>query len=105
MTTDDGMDVVVTETPSTTIARQAAEIERLREKLADVTSKPFAYCTEPRSEILARQQAEIERLRGLLRESICPPPSTEPVLTKKVIEGFVIWAKDYERRVREALGE
>ena len=65
MTTDDGMDVVVTETPSATIARQAAEIERLRAELDD--QRKDTVCDEQRiADLMAdvqRQGLEIERLR------------------------------------------
>ena len=63
MTTDDGMDVVVTETPSATIARQAAEIERLSLALANAKISFDAI-----DATLAERDAEIERLRGELED-------------------------------------
>ena len=60
MTTDDGMDVVVTETPSATIARQAAEIERLRAQLAATEAGAVSFRDTA--------EAEFTKLRGTLRE-------------------------------------
>jgi DNA repair exonuclease SbcCD ATPase subunit len=84
-----------------TVKRLEAEIERLREELADATAKPYAFCIEPRSEILSRQQAEIERLRGLLREGLRPWPLA---VSDEDGSNMRSWRDDWERRVREALG-
>jgi hypothetical protein len=70
------------------IARQRGrlqEADRLSGKLKD---------------ICAEQQAEIERLRVLLREGI-----TVPVQLNANALSPVAWRKDYQRRVREALGD
>ena len=58
-------DVVVTETLSETVERQAKEIERLRLRAED-DAKRLAW----HDETLAERDAEIERLRDLLAEAL-----------------------------------
>jgi hypothetical protein len=99
MTTDDGM--TLTETPSATIARQAAEIERLRgiEAARDAEIKALRDTITPLIE-------DNERLRGLLirigkrRRALAKLVCGEwvPFGTNEALDAI-------ERCVREALGE
>ena len=91
MTTDDGM--TITETPSATIARQAAEIERLRseldrtERIASLTAAASSVAGEALRK-MDEANAEIERLRQekadilAAKEIVFAPPA--------IPEGFVI---------------
>jgi hypothetical protein len=85
----------VTMTKDETIRLQAAEIERLRvsrDNMADNLTAALA--------IVKEHADEIERLRELLLEGI-----TVPVQLNANTISPVAWRKDYERRVKEALGD
>jgi hypothetical protein len=76
------------------LAEKDAEIERLRAYVAEIEGRPVLLSE------WEQQQAEIERLRGLLLEGI-----TVPVQLNANAISPVAWRKDYERRVKEALGD
>jgi hypothetical protein len=91
------------------ITGQRAEVERLRKELErekeehDRCTTFHAIAVKERNyeRVLAlHRDTEIKRLRGLLREGI-----TVPVQLNANALSPVAWRKDYQRRVREALGD
>jgi hypothetical protein len=85
------------------IEEAANEGERLREQLKVAHAETLEWIARyNESETPDQRDAELERLRGLLREGLRPWPLA-------VSDGdggnMRSWRDDWERRVREALGD
>jgi hypothetical protein len=96
-------DMVVTETLSQAVERQAREIERLYEwqrQMVELAAsggrldgyRELAAKLAKKDEQIDRLRAEIERLRGLLREASGPM-------------SYGRWSTDFRHEVKAALGD